>query len=301
MRIVNTFLLYVQHPKKIIAGVVFRLNFLFPDKMYLKIIFWTQMNYKLDLYHPKTFNEKLQWLKIYNRKSEYTSMVDKYAVKEYVAKIIGEEYIIPTFGVWDSPDEIDFGKLPRKFVLKTTNGGGSDGVIVCTDKSKLDLSSVRKKMKKALKLNIYSLYREWPYKNVKHRIIAEHLLEVDGDTNIDDYKLFCFNGTVKLFKIDFDRHAMHKANYYDPKLNLLDLQEDVCPPDYNRPIKMPTNINKMIELAEVLSKDVPFVRIDFYNINGKIYFGEITFFPAGGLGTFTPREWDIKLGEYIKL
>lgn len=301
MRIVNTFLLYVQHPKKIIAGVVFRLNFLFPDKMYLKIIFWTQMNYKLDLYHPKTFNEKLQWLKIYNRKSEYTSMVDKYAVKEYVAKIIGEEYIIPTFGVWDSPDEIDFGKLPRKFVLKTTNGGGSDGVIVCTDKSKLDLSSVRKKMKKALKLNIYSLYREWPYKNVKHRIIAEYLLEVDGDTNIDDYKLFCFNGTVKLFKIDFDRHTMHKANYYDPKLNLLDLQEDVCPPDYNRPIKMPTNINKMIELAEVLSKDVPFVRIDFYNINGKIYFGEITFFPAGGLGTFTPREWDIKLGEYIKL
>lgn len=301
MRIVNTFLLYVQHPKKIIAGVVFRLNFLFPDKMYLKIIFWTQMNYKLDLYHPKTFNEKLQWLKIYNRKSEYTSMVDKYAVKEYVAKIIGEEYIIPTFGVWDSPDEIDFGKLPRKFVLKTTNGGGSDGVIVCTDKSKLDLSSVRKKIKKALKLNIYSLYREWPYKNVKHRIIAEHLLEVDGDTNIDDYKLFCFNGTVKLFKIDFDRHTMHKANYYDPKLNLLDLQEDVCPPDYNRPIKMPTNINKMIELAEVLSKDVPFVRIDFYNINGKIYFGEITFFPAGGLGTFTPREWDIKLGEYIKL
>lgn len=301
MRIVNTFLLYVQHPKKIIAGVVFRLNFLFPDKMYLKIIFWTQMNYKLDLYHPKTFNEKLQWLKIYNRKSEYTSMVDKYAVKEYVAKIIGEEYIIPTFGVWDSPDEIDFGKLPRKFVLKTTNGGGSDGVIVCTDKSKLDLSSVRKKIKKALKLNIYSLYREWPYKNVKHRIIAEHLLEVDGDTNIDDYKLFCFNGTVKLFKIDFDRHTMHKANYYDPKLNLLDLQEDVCPPDYNRPIKMPTNINKMIELAEVLSKDVPFVRIDFYNINGKIYFGEITFFPAGGLGAFTPREWDIKLGEYIKL
>lgn len=301
MRIVNTFLLYVQHPKKIIAGVVFRLNFLFPDKMYLKIIFWTQMNYKLDLCHPKTFNEKLQWLKIYNKKSEYTSMVDKYAVKEYVAKIIGEEYIIPTFGVWDSPDEIDFGKLPRKFVLKTTNGGGSDGVIICKDKSKLDLSSVRKKMKKALKLNIYSLYREWPYKNVKHRIIAEHLLEVDGDTNINDYKLFCFNGTVKLLKIDFDRHTMHKANYYDPKLNLLDLQEDVCPPDYNRPIKIPTNINKMIELAEVLSKNIPFVRIDFYNINGKIYFGEITFFPAGGLGTFTPKEWDIKLGEYIKL
>lgn len=297
----NAFLFYVQHPRRIIAGVVFRLNFLFPDKMYLKIIFWTQMDYKLNLYHPKTFNEKLQWLKIYNRKPEYTSMVDKYAVKEYVAKIIGEEYIIPTFGVWDSPDEIDFGKLPRKFVLKTTNGGGSDGVIVCTDKSNLDLSSIRKKIKKALKLNIYSLYREWPYKNVKHRIIAEQLLEVDGDTNVDDYKLFCFSGTVKLFKIDFDRHAMHKANYYDTKLNLLDLQEDVCPPDYNRPIKLPTNIDKMIELAEVLSKDIPFVRIDFYNINGKIYFGEITFFPAGGLGTFTPREWDIKLGKYIKL
>lgn len=272
-----------------------------PDKLYIKILFRLVYGRKLDLDNPKGFNQKLQWLKLYNRKPEYITMVDKYAVKEYVASKIGEEYIIPTLGIWNTPMEIEWDKLPNQFVLKTTHGGGSVGVVICKDKSVFDIESVKKKLVSSLHKDIYWYYREWPYKDVPKRIIAEEYMVDDSATELKDYKFFCFSGRVEYFKIDFDRFVSHKANYYDRDANLLPFGEVNCPPDYSKVFDKPHDLNKMIEIAEVLAKGIPFVRIDLYKVKDKIYFGEMTFYPASGLGQFCPEEWDYKLGSLIKL
>ena len=258
------------------------------------------MGHKLDLKNRRTFNEKLQWLKLYNRKQEYTIMVDKYAVKQYVADNIGEEYIIPTLGVWNKPEEIDWNTLPNQFVLKTTHGGGSGGVIICYDKLTFDINDAIKRLNKSLKQDIYLSYREWPYKDVSKRIIAEKYM-TEGDNELKDYKFFCFNGSPYCLKIDFDRFIDHRANYYDTDMNLLPFGEACCMPDYKKELKRPENFERMIDIVKILSKDIPFARIDLYNSKGKIYFGEITFFPAGGMGKFVPFEWDYKLGHLLKL
>ena len=269
------------------------------DEVYLKLIYRLIFGRKLDLNHPKTFNEKLQWLKLNDRKPEYTTMVDKNEVKKYIAERIGEEYVIPTLGVWDNFDDIDFDSLPDQFVLKCTHDSG--GLVICKDRRKLDIPKAREKINKALTRRFYYFGREWPYKNVKPRIIAEKYM-VDGVTSeLRDYKLFCFNGVYKCMKVDFDRFVKHCANYYDSQGNLLDLGETICPPDKEKNIRLPLNLEKMIKLAETLSKDIPFLRVDFYDVNGNIYFGELTFFPASGFGTFTDEEWDYKLGEWIHL
>lgn len=291
---------YLNNPRFLGLSLIRYFKWL-PDKLYLQLLFPLKMQYKLDLNHPKTFQEKLQWLKLYNRRPEYTMMVDKAAVKAYVAKIIGDKYVIPTLGIWDRFDDIEFDKLPEKFVLKTTHGGGGGGVAICNDKSKFDIEKARKTINKSLNSDIYKTFREWPYKNVSKRIIAEKFIELPDNMELNDYKFFCFNGKVKFFKVDFGRFVEHHANYYDLDWNILPFGEIGLEPDFNHKILPPPCFEEMIEIAEKLSLGHKFIRVDLYNVAGKIYFGELTFFPASGLGPFTSREWDEKIGEYMTL
>lgn len=270
------------------------------DKKYLQKNFECIMGKELDLDNPQTFNEKLQWLKLYDRKPEYTTMVDKYAVKKYVADIIGEEYIIPTLGVWNHFDEIDFDKLPNQFVLKCTHDSG--GIVICKDKNKLDLKSAKKKIEKCLKRNYYWSSREWPYKNVKRRIIAEKYMTTSEMDDLPDYKIHCFNGEPK-----FILYCSERFSKTGTKEDFLDTNWSNLP--FKRPglkcsdkiLEKPSRLNEMLELAKILSTNIPFLRCDFYEIKGKVYFGELTFFPASGLEAFEPEEWDYKLGDWLKL
>ena len=289
---------YLTHPSKIFSAILTRIGPFLPDKLYLKIQFRTIMGKKLNLKNPKTFNEKLQWLKLYDRKPEYTIMVDKYLVKDYVAKKIGKEYIVPTLGVWDSPDEIDFEKLPEKFVLKCNHNSGT-GVCICKDKAKLDIEKAKSELRKGLNQDFYLFGREWPYKNVPRKIIAEQYLKNDAGTDLNDYKLMCFNGKVKCSFVCSERSEKLKVTFFDNDWKRLPFERHY--PASEKEIPKPFNFNKMIELAETLSKDIPFVRVDFYEISGKIYFGELTFYPGCGYEEFTPEEWDEKLGSWIKL
>lgn len=276
-----------------------KISHLLSDKVFLSLQFSFFFGYKLNLKSPQTFNEKLQWLKLYNRNSQYTSMVDKYIGKQFVSRVIGEQFTIPTFGVWDRFEDIDFDFLPNQFVLKCTHDSGC--VVICKNKKDFDKAAAKQKLEKSLARSFYYYSREWPYKGVPRKIIAEKYMEDKTFHELRDYKFFCFGGQVKCFKVDFDRFIDHHANYFDRDGNLLKFGEVVCPPVYDRKIELPKTLKKMIELAEKLSTGIPFLRVDFYEVNGKIYFGELTFFPASGLGEFIPQEWDLKLGEWITL
>lgn len=270
------------------------------DEKFLKRLFYYRMNKPLDLDNPKTFNEKLQWLKLYDRKPEYTMMVDKYEVKKYVADKIGEEYIIPTYGVWDKFEDIDFDKLPQQFVLKCTHDSG--GLVICRDKSKFNIKKAENKINKSLSKNYYYANREWPYKNVKPRIIAEKYIECFDDGGIKDYKFFCFDGVCKMLFVASDRQKVDeetKFDFFDIEFNHLNLIN--FHPNAEKTPEKPKGFYKMFELAEMLSVGIPHARIDFYDVDGKVYFGEITFFHFSGLVPFEPQEWDKKLGDMIKL
>ncbi len=270
------------------------------DKTYIKIGYRIRMKKKLNLDNPKTFNEKLQWLKLYDRKPEYTTMVDKYEVKRYVAEKIGEEYIIPTLGVWDTFDDIDFDALPNEFVLKCTHDSG--GLIICRDKAALNLKAARKKIKSCLKHNFFYTNREWPYKDVKPRIIAEKLMVDESGYELKDYKIFCFDGEAKAMFIASDRNTPGeetKFDFYDMEFNHLPFTNGH--PNATREIKRPTSLDEMKRLAEELSKGIPQLRVDFYDINGRVYFGELTFFHWSGMTQFNPPEWDKTFGDWIKL
>lgn len=270
-----------------------------PDTIYLKILYWGHIGKKLDLKRPKSFNEKIQWLKIYDRKNEYSQMVDKFEVKQYVSNIIGAKYVIPSLGVWNSFDDIDLKSLPNQFVLKSTHDSG--GIYICRDKSLFDRSKARVFFNKRLKRKIYWSHREWPYKNCKPRIIAEPYMEDKEYKELRDYKFFCFGGKVKCFKIDFDRFIEHHANYYDCKGNLLPYGEARFPPIPSKQLDMPKNLDLMISLAEKLSTGLRFIRVDFYEVDNQVFFGELTFFPASGLGLYTEEKWDRELGDLIDL
>lgn len=289
-----------------------------PDATYLKLLYRFKMGHRLDLKNPRTFTEKIQWLKLYNRKSEYTTMVDKYAVKQYVAERIGAEHIIPTLGVWDKPEEIDWDVLPDQFVLKTTHGGGGGGVVICKDKVSFNRQEAVATLNKSLASDIYSTLREWPYRNVPKRIIAERFMapqivthSLSGISNerqknieydeLKDYKFFCFSGKVKFFKVDFGRFVEHHANYYSPDGVIQEFGEKDVMPVLNYSIELPDNLKDMILLAEKLSENEPFLRVDLYNIKGKIYFGELTFYPASGLGRWTSDEVNVVIGNFLKL
>ena len=272
-----------------------------PDKMFLKLLFRVRMGKKLDLKNPKTFSEKLQWLKLYDRKPEYTIMVDKYEAKKYVADIIGEEYIIPTLGVWDSVDEIDFDKLPEKFALKCTHNSGK-GMYICKDKSKMNKEAVKEGLRSGLKQNYYLSNREWPYKDVKPRIIAEQYMEDVETAELRDYKFFCFGGEAKALFIATDRakeDTETKFDFFDMDFNHLPFTNGH--PNAEILPQKPLNFELMKELAAKLSAGVPHLRVDFYEVNGKVYFGELTFFHWGGFVPFEPEEWDYTFGSWINL
>ena len=259
------------------------------------------MGHKLNLDNPKTFTEKLQWLKLYNRKPEYTTMVDKYAVKEYVARIIGTEHIIPTLGVWNKPEEIEWDKLPEKFVLKVTYGGGGGGIIICKNKEKVNREKIVKVLKHAMKINIYGQSREWPYKNVPHRIIAEKLLEDYSEHGLMDYKVFCCNGVPKYIKVNYDVSSDYHVSWYDPEWNRVNGTTINDPVDDDVKIAKPEKLELLCELASKLSSNIPFVRVDFYINNNKIFFGEMTLFPGSGYERFVPESFDQTIGDLIIL
>ncbi len=270
------------------------------DKAYLKLRYNCIMGKKLNLDNPVTYNEKLQWLKLYDRKPEYTKMVDKYEAKKYVADIIGEEYIIPTLGVWDNVNDIDFDALPNQFVLKCTHDSG--GLVICKDKAELDIENAKNTLNHFLNRNFYSVHREWPYKDVKHRIIAEKYMEDESGKDLKDYKFFCFNGEPKLLYISegLSDHSTAKISFADMDYNIAEFKRNDFKP-FNELPKKPINFEKMKELAKVLSKDRAFIRVDFYEINKKIFFGELTFFPCSGYLPFDPEKYDKILGDWITL
>lgn len=285
-----------------------KISCLVSDKPYLEMMYWLNMGKKLNLKNPVTFNEKLQWLKLYNHNPEYTVMVDKVKAKEYVAKLIGEEHIIPTLGVWDDPDDIDFDALPNQFVLKCNHNSGT-GMCICRDKSKLDIEKVKAELRKGLKENYFMRWREWPYKNVPRKILAEKFM-VDTEQNVEaitkgkleelnDYKIFCFNGEPKVLFVASDRANKVCFDYYDMNLKHLDLKQGGD--NYHGEVKLPKHFDEMKELAAKISQGIPHVRTDFYEINDKVYFGELTFFDSTGMAKFTPEEWDEKLGNMIQL
>lgn len=285
------------------ASILMHLNFLFPDKLYLTLLFRLKMGYWMDWKNPKTFSEKLQWLKLYNRKPEYTTMVDKYAVKEYVAKIIGEEYIIPTLGVWDRPEDIDWDSLPRKFVLKTTHGGGGSGVVICKDKATFDKNAAVAKLKRSLNSCIYKSLREWPYKNVDRKIIAEEYLYDSSEYNqggLTDYKFYCFNGKAYKVMLCIGRGQKETKFYsFDKEWRLLRHNKRGLMAPENFTLPMPPCMDKMFRVAEDLSKRLPFARIDLYFVNNKIYFSEITLYPDSGLDSNILPEIDKLYGSMI--
>ncbi len=272
-----------------------------PEKFYMKRLYRCLMGRKLDLENPKSFTEKLQWLKLYNRKPEYTVMVDKYAVKDYVSGIIGEEYVIPTLGVWDRPEDIDWDSLPDRFVLKTTSGGGGSGVVICRDRGSFDRQEAIRKLNYSLDRDIYRIYREWPYKDVPRRVIAEEYLEDSGGA-LDDYKFLCFGGEAKVLFIATDRFNPDeetKFDFFDMDFNHLPFSNRH--PFATEPLKKPGKFDLMRSLAEKLAQGQPHIRVDFYEVNGKVYFGELTFYHNSGMVPIEPIEWDYKLGEWIKL
>lgn len=272
---------------------------LLSDKNYLKIKYRLEMGKKLNLDNPQTFNEKLQWLKLYDRKEIYTTMVDKYEAKKYVADIIGEEYIIPTLGIYDKFDDIDFDSLPSQFVMKCTHDSG--GIVICKDKNIFDKEQAKKKINKHLKRNFYKNFREWPYKNVKPRVIAEKYMVDESGEELKDYKFFCFNGEPKIILVCSERFSSDNMceTWFDENWNFLDIIESGHRID--KKIKKPVNFSKMMEFSKKLSTNIPFIRVDFYEIDGRVYFGELTFFPAAGFEKFEPEEWDKKLGDMLEL
>ena len=272
-----------------------------PDEEYLKRLFKAWMGKDLDLDNPRTLNEKLQWLKLHDRSPLYTKLVDKYEVKSFVGDLIGYEHIIPTLGVWDRFEDIDFSALPGQFVLKCTHD--SHNFVICRDKAKLNVGAAKKKLTRALRRNYYLKYREWPYKDVKPRIIAEEYLE-DESGFLTDYKFYCFNGKVDCVLTCFDRMSGDTKFYFFDRnweLKRYNKQGKEAPEGFTKP--KPAGMDEMFDLAEVLGKasGAPFVRVDFYNVYGKIYFGELTLYPAAGFDTGRLPETDLLFGEMIDL
>ena len=279
-----------------------------PDWLAISLLYRRNTGHFPNLIHPRTFNEKLQWLKLHDRNPLYTQLADKYAAKNVVAQMIGDKYIIPTLGVWDRFDDIDFNNLPAKFVLKTTHD--SAGVVLIRDKFNFDFEGAKKKINSSLKRNFYYVAREWPYKNIKPRIIAEKFMEeerpVDGNINKEliDYKFYCFQGEPKFLYVSVANfHGLEKQDL----LTYLNL--DWTPTPFTRPdhpqmpfwVEKPKKLDEMISIAKKLSNNIPFVRVDLYYINERVYFSELTFTPGRGVGIFTPIEWEYRIGQWITI
>ena len=292
----------ISHPRIALEWVLERSHLLYglSDEKYLRFLWWIKTGKRLNLDNPQTYNEKLQWLKLYDRKPLYTTIVDKVLVKPWVTKALGDDrYVIPTLAVWNSVNEINLNELPDKFVLKTNNGSSSAGVIVCRDKKTFDLEAAKKKLSQSLKGSVWKDMREWPYKNIEPKVFAEKYLE-DASGELRDYKFFCFDGEVKALFIGTERFSEEvKFDFFDSDFNHLDLYQ--VHPMSGRIIPKPEHFEEMKSIAAKLSKGFPHVRVDLYNVQGKVYFGEITFYHHGGFAPFHPEKWNYEFGSCIKL
>lgn len=269
------------------------------DRNFIEYIWKYRMNYPLNLDNPKTYNEKLQWMKLYDRNPLYTQYVDKFACKLLISKIIGKRYVIPTLGVWKSFDEIDFDSLPDQFVLKCTHDSG--GIVICKDKKKLNIQAAKKKIRKAMKRDFWMAAREWPYKNVPRRIIAEKYMEDEKTKELRDYKFFCFDGEVKAMFVATERQRKEEPyfDFFTPDFNNMGIVQGH--PNSPRKIEKPATFEEMKKIATKLSKGLPHVRVDLYDVNGKVYFGEMTFFHHTGMVPFVPNKWDKIFGDWLQL
>jgi len=271
---------------------------LLPDIILIKRMYRQSTSEKLNLKNPTSFNEKIQWLKLYGNLQKYTNLVDKYEVRKHVADTIGEEYLIPLLGVWDKAEDIDFSKLPEQFVLKCNHDCAS--VIICTDKASFDAETAKKKLNEHLTQNFYYGSREPQYKNIKPKIICEKYMVDESGAELKDYKFFCFNGEPKVIQVDFDRFTNHGRNLYDVEWCYIPVSI-LYPTDPSRVINRPSKLEKMLDLAKILSENIPHVRVDFYSIRDKIYFGELTFTHGSGYEKFEPKEFGLEMGSWIKL
>lgn len=283
-----------------IIGILYSTDFI-SDKQFLSFKFHNRQGYRIDWDNPITFSEKLQWLKLYNRRKEYTIMADKVMVKDWVARRIGSEYIIPTLGVWKRAEDVDFDSLPEQFVIKCNHNSGL-GMYICRDKSKMDKKKVLSGLQDGLKENYFKQNGEWPYRDIPRRIIAEKFLSDGSGLDLADYKFFCFDGEPIFCQVIKDRSTKETIDFYDMNWvhqPFIGLAKDV---EHSKtPVNRPAQLDMMISIVKKLAKGIPFVRVDLYVVGSNIYFGEITFFPASGMGSFRPSEWNVKFGNMIKL
>lgn len=290
---------YLRRPPLIFFYLGLKGHFKFiPDELYVRMCYRILMGKRLELDPPRTFNEKLQWLKLHDRRPEQTRWVDKYEVRKLIAATVGEDHLFPLLGVWDRVEDVDWAQLPDRFVLKCTHDSG--GTIICRDKSRFDVCAARRKLAAGLKRNYYWAGREWAYKDVRPRVIAEPLMVDESGTELKDYKFFCFDGEPRLIQVDFDRFSDHRRNLYDLEWRYQPFQI-LYPTDPGRPIPKPRHLEAALELVRRITPKVPFMRTDLYLIGERIYFGEFTLHHGGGAETFTPESYDDLLGGWIRL
>lgn len=272
---------------------------LIPDKMFIKLSYWSHFCKWINLDNPVTFNEKLQWLKLNHKKAKYCDYADKFTVRNYIKDVIGEQYLVPMIGVYDTVSDIEWDMLPDKYVLKCTHASGRN--IICSDKLALDIENAKRKLKVWMKSNFFWHGREWVYKTIKPRIVAEQYLENPTCDELIDYKFMCFNGEPKCLFLCLDRQSNEslKVDFYDMEWNPMPFERHYK--RSGRQIPRPKCFDEMAKLARKLSEGIPFVRVDFYEVNGQVYFGELTFFPGNGMEEFTPEYYDELLGSWIAL
>ncbi|RKD86355.1 ATP-grasp fold amidoligase family protein [Mangrovibacterium diazotrophicum] len=268
------------------------------DKLYYQLRHWFKHRGRAHLKKPQTFNSKLIWLNLYDRNPQYASFVDKYDVRKYISDRIGSEYLNELYGVYERVDDIDFESLPNDFVLKATHGSG--WIIVCEDKSKLDIDSARKQMAGWLNKNFYDLYGEWVYKELKPRVICEKFLRNDNESGLTDYKIYCFNDTPRFIQVDMDRYENHTRTYFDLEWQQIHFELGGCKASSSI-IPKPSQFKKMLEIAGILCKGFKFIRVDLYLVGEKIYFGELTLYSGNGMLNFSPKQYDKKIGELLDL
>lgn len=288
-----------HNPKHFTAALLYRFGKRIPDETYLRWIYYLETGNRLNVSSPQRYNEKLIWLKLYYRDPTWTIMVDKYGVKQLVSERVGSEYVVPVLGRWNRAEEIEWDKLPNRFVLKTNHDSGNNGVFIIKDKSKIGREKLVRKINASLRRDTSVSGREWPYRDVKRCVFAEQYLE-DTTGELRDYKFFCFNGKVKYLYVATERQSGNlKFNFFDEDFNSIDLWQSH--PRSDMPIEKPAKYDEMKELAAKLSKGLPEVRVDLYEVNGRIYFGEYTFFSLDGTAVFHPDKWDFIWGEHIHL
>lgn len=296
----RTFIGLLSRPKKMILPLSQNgLLSWIPDRAFLKLAFWAELDTKLNLDKPATFSEKIQWLKLYDRNPIYTTMVDKALVKDVIKAKIGEEYVIPTYGVWDSVEAVPFDSLPDSFVLKCNHDSG--GIVICRNKASFDKNAATMKLDNHLKRDAYYFGREWPYKDIQRKIIAEELLVDPDNVDLVDYKFYCFMGEPKYCQVIRNRNSDETIDFFDMEWNHMPFTGLGLRSKRGGFSSKPINLRKMIEISKELAKGTIFVRIDLYNIAGRIYFGEFTLYPKSGFGKFIPDEWNLRLGDMIKL